>query len=122
MGSNVPAEGVEVAAVPEHWTEPKRSMSSAPPLRVLSKEDRLEAENIQLRIQVQVGLVEKAEQLYVQRSQGLNALLEARKLLQSTLADRYGIDFTKEQIEPETGRIIQAGQAAVIPPPDSVEK
>lgn len=84
---------------------------AASPTQV-SEEDRLVAENLALRAQVLVLSKEKFLLEVGSRLQGFDAqLAETQKnirALQVHLADVYGIDWTKQQVEPGTGRIIPA--------------
>lgn len=76
---------------------------------VLKKEDRLEVENLQLHIM----LLHTQKQAYVKEAQArinqfdadLTAFNKQVELLKERLWDEYGIDFTKEVIEPGTGVI-----------------
>lgn len=79
-------------------------------VRVLKKEDRLEAENLQLHImlldQRKTMLIKDFQTQLTQIELSLTGYKSKAEILQTRLWDEYGIDWQKEMIEPETGRII----------------
>jgi hypothetical protein len=98
--------------MPEPTEEVKKQDSEfkAPKDIVLSKEDRLEVENIQLRLMLLASHKDGAMKEFQARMSKMDAegkeLEEKAAGLQHVLWDKYGIDFKKQMIEPGTGRII----------------
>jgi hypothetical protein len=77
---------------------------------VLTNEERLEAENLALRVQL-LGLernrIHNEAVAHLKSLDGDIARLQAQvKNMQFKLTTAYGIDFTKQQIEQGTGKII----------------
>lgn len=94
-------------------SEPETKPES-PPV-VLTREELLEVENLALRAQT----VSQRKELFVNGAQRQIDEFDAQltelrgKITQAQvkLATKYGIDFTKQQIESDTGRIIAAPPA-----------
>lgn len=86
---------------------------------VLSKEDRLEAENIQLRLIVasraKRDYYEEAKACLEAHDRELNSIQEELNQMQRRLWDKYGIDWKTQAIEPKTGRVIDAVKSGVNP-------
>jgi hypothetical protein len=82
-----------------------------PPI-TLTKEERLEAENLALRIQLlstnRAQYIASANEALAAMDKGLKELQEQIKAIQQSLGEKYGIDFSTQQIEANTGRIIPA--------------
>jgi hypothetical protein len=91
--------------------EPLEKAPAPPPAPiVLTNEERLEAENLALRVQLlglERGRVHNEAVAHLRSLDGDIARLQAQvKNMQSKLTVAYGIDFTKQQIEQGTGKII----------------
>lgn len=70
--------------------------------------DRLRAENLQLRA---LNLISRKRELLRSIEEVDNSLRKVQEEttgFKSVLASKYNIDFTKQQIEPSTGRVIPA--------------
>ncbi len=78
----------------------------------LTKEDRLEAENLQMHIKLTIlereAFVQDAVKKVKEFDHQLIELRERVSDLQKHFQVKYSIDFTKQQIEAGTGRIIPA--------------
>lgn len=77
---------------------------------VISKEDRLEAENLALRVQLitmqRTQLMDDANKRIIQVSEELTKLNATIKTTQKYLSEKYGVDFATHHIEAGTGRVI----------------
>lgn len=109
----LPTEVAEAPRVKAYPDAGVRVLAQDEPAAVLFKEDRLEAENLQLRIilliKTKERFIEKAAlQLKEDFDDPLSTLRAQVTELQARLQAKYGIDFTAQQIEPGTGRIIPA--------------
>ena len=97
--------GAEIVPVPEPVPEVPKEI-------VLSPTDRLQAEVLSLQVQ-NVSLQKERFVMGANRQvemfdNRLNELKASITEFQRHLSTVYGIDFTKQQIEPGTGRIIPA--------------
>ena len=83
-----------------------------PGVRVLTKEELLEVENLSLRIQLlasnRTNYVTEATRTLEGIDGQLKELREKVTAMQNTLSAKYGIDFRSQQIEAVTGRVIPA--------------
>lgn len=109
-----PTEGIEGASGPCCPIGHEGADGSTGYPGTLLKEDRLEAEATQLRIMLLIErkknfLAESMKKLEEDYDIPMLKLREQVTELQKSLSVKYGIDFTKQQIEPGTGRIISAG-------------
>lgn len=99
----------EVAELP---LEPSPEKPASERGVVLTNEERLEAENAQLKIMLLMRskdeLFQELQAKVAKIQEGLNEQRRNVISLQETLTAKYRIDFTKEAIEPVTGRIIKA--------------
>lgn len=99
-------EGGELVTV----VEPEPTPPAKP--TVLSKEDRLEAENLALQVQVLSLQKERfilgANKQVETFDQKLEETRRAITSFQAHLSGIYDVDFTRQQIEPGSGRIIPA--------------
>lgn len=77
---------------------------------VLTNEERLEAENVQLRIIIAIGekdnLLRDMQARLMEVDSKLKDYRKTVTEIQYKLWDKYGIDFEKQTIEPGTGKII----------------
>ena len=77
---------------------------------VLTNEERLEAENLALHVRLAAVSKEKIVNEANARLEHLNKQLrdyQGRIVdMQNRLSTKYGVDFSRQQIEPDTGRII----------------
>ena len=77
----------------------------------VTKEERLEAEVLQLRIALTLAYREKRVDAHYNWlrtcDEQLSAMRDKVTKMQGDLSKKYNIDFALMQIEPETGRVIQ---------------
>lgn len=87
------------------------NLQPGPPASMLSKEDRLEAENLQLRSMLLITnkseFLRQTEKAIEERfDKPLSALRAEMTKFQAHLSAKYGIDFKTQEIEPGTGCIL----------------
>jgi hypothetical protein len=79
---------------------------------ILTTEERMSAENLALRATVltlrRQEFINEANAKIANFDRELMTVGKGIHNLQKELTEKYGIDFTKYQIEPDTGRIIPA--------------
>lgn len=86
-------------------------IGSHPEIR-LTNEERLEVENLSLRIQLvastRANYVQEVNKTLESMDGQLGELRVQVTAMQKDLQEKYGIDFTRQQIQAGTGRIIPA--------------